>query len=404
MRLLLPALLLSSALASAQPALSPRQQAEDFDAAWRAIDQGYAYFDAGRGAWRKAREAWRPRAERARTRDEFVAALEGALAALRDDHVSLSERSRASPRRVPMDTDIWAGWRRGQAVVEAVRTFGDADVAGLRPGLTVLRIDGVPVAKASERWLASRAGAGAQDRDWALRRALAGPRAGPVRIEASGEGGTRVFDIVRADTAPAHGPAFTARRVGEQRDLGYLRLRNGFSDPALAGQFAGAMSHFKDTRGLILDLRDVTGQGARRVTEAILGHFVTAPTPWQLRGEGAAKRADSVSPNGEPPYRAPVVVLVDRWTAGEGEALAAGLAAVARARLLGTPMAGLRGELREVALPHSGIVLRFPGERTYHVDGTPREKLRPHVAVDLAAPSGGPGDPILYQALKLFEH
>jgi hypothetical protein len=37
------------------------------------------------------------------------------------------------------------------------------------------------------------------------------------------------------------------------------------------------------------------------------------------------------------------------------------------------------------------------------VDGTPREALRPSVEVDLAAPSGGPGDPILYQALKLLE-
>ena len=29
--------------------------------------------------------------------------------------------------------------------------------------------------------------------------------------------------------------------------------------------------------------------------------------------------------------------------------------------------------------------------------------LRPAIGVDLAAPSGGPGDPILYQALKLLE-
>jgi hypothetical protein len=94
---------------------------------------------------------------------------------------------------------------------------------------------------------------------------------------------------------------------------------------------------------------------------------------------------------------------VDRWTAGDGEALAAGLAAVAGARLVGTRMAGMRGELREVRLPHSGIAVRFPAERLLHVDGTPREALRPAIEVDLAAPAGGPGDPILYQALKLFE-
>jgi carboxyl-terminal processing protease len=98
-----------------------------------------------------------------------------------------------------------------------------------------------------------------------------------------------------------------------------------------------------------------------------------------------------------------MVVLVDRWTAGEGEALAAGLQAAAGARLVGTRMAGLRGELREVTLPHSRIVVHFPARKTFHVDATPREQLRPEFEVDLAAPSGGPGDPILYQALKLLE-
>jgi hypothetical protein len=29
--------------------------------------------------------------------------------------------------------------------------------------------------------------------------------------------------------------------------------------------------------------------------------------------------------------------------------------------------------------------------------------MPPSVRVDLSAPSGGPGDPILYQALKLFD-
>jgi hypothetical protein len=63
----------------------------------------------------------------------------------------------------------------------------------------------------------------------------------------------------------------------------------------------------------------------------------------------------------------------------------------------------LRGDLRRMTLPHSGVVLRYPAERTFLLDGTPRETLRPDIAVDLAAPSGGPGDPILYQALKAFE-
>ncbi|MGZ5085446.1 MAG: S41 family peptidase, partial [Usitatibacter sp.] len=143
---------------------------------------------------------------------------------------------------------------------------------------------------------------------------------------------------------------------------------------------------------------------SRAVTESILAQFVSTPAPWQLRvAPGGVRSVDTVRPASGTPYASPVIVLVDRWTAGEGEALAAGLAAVANARLVGTATAGLHGELRSRTLPHSGIVVRYPAERTFLASGAAREALEPAVRVDPAAPSGGPGDPILYQALKLLE-
>ena len=395
--------LVAFAAAAAPPELTSRQRGEDFDAAWRAIDQGYAYFDGRQASWRRVREAWRPRAVGAASREQFVAALEGALEQLHDDHVSLSERTPASPRRIPAESDVWARWSEGGALVEAVRTYGDADVAGLRPGTRVTRVAGIPVERAVRDRLGRLSARGPADRDWALRQLLAGQRATPLRIEVE-DGGARALEIERSAAPPAHGPPIIARRMGEQRNLGYIRIKQAWSDTRLTEQIDGALTFLSDTRALILDLRELSSGGSREATLAILGRFAPAPAPWQLReARGTGKRvADPVAPRGLT-YRAPLLVLVDRWTAGEAEALAAGLSAVAGARLVGTPMAGLRGELRAVKLPHSGIVMRFPAEKAFHVDGTPRERLRPSVEIDLAAPSGGPGDPILYQALKLLE-
>lgn len=395
------ALLLATA-AAAEP-LTAKERAEDFDAAWSAIDSGYAYFDRGRAAWRRARDTWRPRALAAKTRDDFVRALEGALEQLRDDHVTLSERSPGS-RRVPSEADIWARWRDGAAVVEAVRTFGDADVAGLAPGARITRIGAVPVDRlVRERWGVTR-GSGADERDWALRHALAGPTRGALRLVVATPDGSRTVEVERIDAKPSDGPPLIGRRMGDKRDLGYIRIKHAWDDPQLARHFDAALDYLKGTRALILDLRDLPGPGLRASTLAILGRFAPRPAPWQVRhAPGGERVTDSIRPAPGLAYRAPVAVLVDRWTAGEAEALAAGLVAVAKARLVGTPMAGLRGELRSARLPHSGLVVSYPGERTFHVDGTPRERLQPHVAVDLAAPSGGPGDPILYQALKLLE-
>ena len=373
--------LLAFAAAAAEPALTQRQRGEDFDAAWRAIEQRYAYGEGRENAWRRARDTWRPRALRAPSREAFVAAVEGALAELHDDHVTLSERAAGSPRRVPAESDVWARYDNGAAVIEAVRTYGDADVAGTTAGSRMTHVGGIPVERAVRDRLGRAGGSDAADRDWAVRQLLAGSRA-----------------------PPANGPPLVARRMGEARDLGYIRIRNGLSGAQLAQQFDGALDYLKDTRALILDLREASQPGERAVTLAILGRFVVSSAPWQSRQprRGPAV-ADSVAPRGPFAYRAPLVVLVDRWTAGEGEALAAGLAAAANARLVGTRMAGLRGELGEVRLPHSGLVARFPVERALLPDGTPRERLRPAVEIDLAAPSGGPGDPILYQALKLLE-
>ena len=418
--LLLFALAALPALAQqASGASAARQNAEDFDAMWRAVDKGYAYFDRSRVAWRRARDVWRPRAARARSRPEFVAALERALDELHDDHVGLSERTAASPRRVPADTDIWAFWKDGAAVVEAIRTYGEADVAGLRPGHVVTRIAGLPVERAVREQLGGGAVAGAAARDWALRHALVGPRSGALRLEVREGRGMRRLEILRdAEHAPNAAPLI-GRRMGEDRDLGYIRIKAPLSEPRLPETFDGALHYLKDTRALILDLREVSGPSfdtlgidtlridrlrTRAGMLAILGRFAPRPSPWQIRESRGGERAtDTVAPRGATPYSAPLVVLVDRWTASEGEALAAGLHAVAQARLVGTPMAGLRGELTEVRLPHSGILVRFPGERVFHVDGTPREALKPTVPVDLANPQGGPGDPILYQALKLLE-
>ena len=402
MAALAPAVFAVLFAAAAENGLARKEALADFDALWKAVDREYAYFEGGHAPWRRARDSWRPRAAKAATRAELAAAIEGALDALHDDNVRVMERFPESPRRVPEDADIRARWRGSAATIESVRTFGDADVAGLKPGDVVLAVDGAPVDRAVAQKLPGEEDNPAA-RDWALRRILTGPRAGEMRVEVASGARRRLAVVERRDAAPAASPPVLARRVGDARDVGYLRLKGPLTDARLVPDFDAALDALGGVRALILDLREVHGAGSHEATAAILGRFVSAPAPWQLRETPKRKRvADTVSPRGAP-FTAPLVVLVDRWTAGEGEALAAGLHAVAKARLVGTPMAGLRGETREVRAPHSGIAIRFPVQRVSLPDGSPRERLAPSVAVDLAQPQAGAGDPILYQALKLFE-
>lgn len=82
-----------------------------------------------------------------------------------------------------------------------------------------------------------------------------------------------------------------------------------------------------------------------------------------------------------------MVVLVDRWTGSMGEGIAIGLDAMQRATIVGTAMAGLRGATYGFTLRHTGIGIRVPAERLYHVRGTPREDFLPQIIVPPAESS-----------------
>ncbi len=402
-RLAALALFLLAAGASAAPAPSPRQQGEDFDALCKAIDEGYAYFDNERPQWKRACEKWRPAAVRAATHAEFLSSLEGLVSELHDDNVTLSERSPGNARKLPWETDLYAVLRDNVALIDSVRTFGDSDVAGVRPGVVLLRIDDVPV----EQAIRNRLGPGPHSKramTWALRHVLAGPLSGAETITVRDGQATSTLRIERSPPqSRAIGRPVYARRMGDGRDIGYLRVRIGADDAKLPGQFDAALENLLDTKGLIIDIRDHPGPGTADVTRAILSRFATTETAWQLRELPDGPRIfDTIAPRGTP-YKGKIVVLVDRWTAAEGEAVATGLAAVANAHIVGTRMTGLRGRLREAKLPNSHVTVSFPAERVYLVSGERREAYVPEVLVDPGAPQGGPADPILYQALKVFE-
>lgn len=386
---------------------APVRAAADFDVLWRAIDENHPYLEPGTG-WRAARDRWRPRALSARSRPELVAAIEGVLAELNDENVTLDAHTPRSPRPVPFATDLWAEWAGPQALIVAVRAGSVADIAGAVPGMRVMAVGGTPVEQAVRGLLRRTRQADPRARDWALRRLLAGPWAGTLAIDVAAGARASRLDIVREDLPPAGTPPLVARRIGENRNLAYLRLKNNLGDPGVVQHFDAALQHLRDTRGLILDLRETQSGGTPEIARALLGRFVKAPSAWISRQPRAARgmaaaRDEQVLPRGPFAYAAPVAVLVDRWTAGEGESLAIGLEAAAGATLVGTAMAGLRGDTRELRLPDSGLVVRYPAARVFHANGTPREVVRPALDVDIIRPNGGPGDPILYQALKLLE-
>jgi C-terminal processing protease CtpA/Prc len=392
-------------VAHAQESFTPEQFTQDFDYLWSQLRDNYAYFDKKETDWARVREVYRPKAAEVRDRREFVTFLERVLDELYDPHTHLKINTSRSTRLIPTGLDVWAEWRGGKAVITQLRKGFSAEQAGLRVGMEITSVNGVPVGEAvRDRLGVSLRSVNDDARGWALRALLAGTRATRRVIEAGGGSGAKsVFklDLPEHTTVDNYQAGQKVRWEILRGEIGYVRI-NDLGSNATVAEFDDALGRLKRTRGLIIDLRATPSGGNTSVAEPIMGRLVERRMPYQ---KGAPVRGDTwtreVSPRGGWTYKAPVVVLVGRWTASMGEGVAIGLDGMQRATVVGTRMAGLNGAVFDLQLPNTGIKLNYAAEKLFHVNGTPREDFVPPVLVNLTGEEAG--DPILEVGVRTLK-
>ncbi len=382
---------------------------QDFDAAWRGITETYAYFDAKATSWADVPKLYENDLQRMATRDEFVALLEHVLDELYDPHAQLTVNVATSPRLIPSGADLWAEWRSGQAVITDVRADSDAQRAGISPNDVVISIDNTPIADIVDARLGrSYSHSVAAARDWALRAVLAGRHDTPRLLQIRQDHTIRVVALAARDQFGGQN-ALPLSHSEIAPGIGYVRFNDSLGDNSAIQAFDRALGELRNTRGLIVDLRNTPSGGNTAVAKGILGRFVSRDQPYQKhvlpteeRDTGIRRSwLELVTPRGDFIYQRPVVVLVGRWTGSMGEGLAMGFDATGTGTVVGTAMAGLVGATVRIMLPRTGIGINLPAERLYHVNGTPREAFLPKVLVDMTRQDLGE-DPILEAALRVL--
>lgn len=408
MRRLPIALLMLSVVVSAHtvPGMPPSGMGGDFDVFCRFVANEYAYFDTKKTQWDKTCAAYRPQAATAADRAGLIPVLESALAELYDAHAHLGTSLRNSPRLVPSDAEAWATFVGDDVVIFEVRDDSAAARAGLKAGMRVVAINDKPVAVAvRERMPRFLREPDPEASSWALQVALVGRQNGePLRLAVMQDGKAMTIEYVPKLGRPTD--VVTARRLEE--GMAYIRFNNSLGSDLTVKAFDEELDQLKAAKGLILDLRDTPSGGNSTVARGIMSRLVTAGGPYQVhelvaeaRDSGIRRRwVEYAMPRGVP-FTAPVVVLVGRWTGSMGEGIAIGIHALLGSPVVGTPMARLLGALGETKLPASGIVVRIPTEKLFHVDGTPREVFVPCAA---RVPPGMPAgtDPALQTAIDLL--
>lgn len=385
----LPCLAIATLLAACPPisraddydSLSVEQRATDFATFCRFVEEEYAYFDVKKTDWGQACKFYATQVTSATDRAAYIGLLEQALRELYDVHAHLGTNTRRSYRLVPTQTDLFATWKDGRAVLLDVRRGSGGEGAGLLPGMEVIAINGEATENAvrliEPKFLSNEDPAA---REWALQVALAGSRDREV-MRLTTRMGDSVREFAFAPGAPEPTSTLSYRVIG---NVGYVRINNSLGQQELVRAFDNVLAEFLDVQALVIDLRDTPSGGTSTVARGIMGRLVDKTLPYQrhelvaeFRSTGIRRVWDEyVAPRG-PPFLKPIVVLVGRWTGSMGEGLAIGLNATRGALVLGRPMAHLLGANGETVLPHSRIVVRVPTEKLFHIDGTPREAIVP---------------------------
>jgi carboxyl-terminal processing protease len=353
---------------------------QDFDELWRTLGERYCYFEEKTTDWAKVREIYRPLAARATTLDEFSALVGRVLDELYDAHTHLSDPPAGSPRWPIFD--ILAERADGLVRVAAVRDASAALNAGVRIGDVITTLDGLP----TEEQVRLRAPRCLTRPDpladaYAINAAIAGRKGAPRRLGLlAGDGRAREVDLpLQAWAATAD---VQSRRLED--GLGYIEIRS-FSDQAAVAAFDRALLDLRDTRGLIIDVRD-NGGGDTGVARPIMGRFITETRPYarMRRRDGAGLGApwtETVDPRGPFTYDKPVVVLTGRWSGSMAEGFPMGMRALGRAVLVGTPMMGLGAAVYGLRLDRTGVAAQYSGEPVYDPQDRPRWLMRPDVEV-----------------------
>ena len=370
------------------------QFVDDFLEFWNDVNSNYAYFDKKHIDWNKVKTVYLTQAEKAKSESELITIFENALEELYDNHFSLNTNLKSSTRLVPTGLDIWAEWIDDKPIITEVRKGFSADKAGVKTGMEIVSINGVLINEAVKNRIGKCiTTVDGEVKNYALRQLLAGTYLTKrILVVKQNEKVTTInLDEANGNLTDTYKYNSLLDFKAIHDNIGYIKLNNSLGNKDVIRLFDSALSELRNTRALIIDLRETPSGGNSVVARGMMSRFISKEMPYQKHvlpneeKEAGVKRSwfEIVSPRGPFTYDKQVIVLVNHWTGSMGEGITIGFDAMGRANIVGTKMAGLNGAINGFQTSKTKIPYAFPTEQLYHVNGTPRELFLPTNYIDL---------------------
>ena len=256
----------------------------DFLKFWTDVKDNYAYFHKKQTDWNKVKTVYLPQAKNAKNRDELITVLENALEELYDDHFSLNTNLKSSTRLVPTGLDIWAEWINDKPIITEVRKGFSAEKAGVKNGMELISINGIPIGNAVN----SRIGKcinkiDTEIKNYALRQLLAGTYLTQRVIVVKQNGQTATINLDQGNKNITdnfkYDSLLSFKTLND--NVGYIKFNNSLGEADVIQLFDSALYRLKNTKALIIDLRETPSGGNTFVAKGIMSRFIKTEMPYQ---------------------------------------------------------------------------------------------------------------------------
>lgn len=373
---------------------------EAFDFVWNTVQERYYDPRLNGVDWQSIRGKYYPLALAAEGEEAFWDTLDKMTGELKDSHTRVESPKRAADRRRYENQTLGMGVALidDQLVVTGISGSSDAWWAGARPGMVVRSVDGEDAITVYRRILDStRAASTQRARYLSAQGKLNRGEPGSIVTLTFERGDGTVFPAALKRRLIVSPPSVQSRLLPS--GFGYVRFSNFL--PSLSGQVNAALREYKNTPGLIIDLRN-NGGGSLEMAKDLIGAFFNRNVQmskqitrtgrpitiaWGIVEVIKMEYQTSVNPDA---YVGKVVVLTNAASASASELFSAAMQDLGRATIIGEPTCGcLLGYLGYSNVPGGGemayseIGFITPGGRRIEGEGVVPDKLVPLTITDL---------------------
>jgi carboxyl-terminal processing protease len=330
--------------------LSLKTRRQIFEKVWSEIRDHY--YDASFNGvnWYEIHSRYRPLVESTKDDQDFYSLMSRMTSELHDAHTRFTspEQWKNYRRQQGVSSGISVDDVDGKTVVTAVRRDSSAAHAGVEPGMVIISIDGKLVTERIAEIEKNKPSSSSEraTRIFSYGRLFAGPPETEMRLGLERADGSP-FNVILKRQVYSSAPDVAT----DVLPSGYAYIRFDGFQPAITREFRQALERFRNSPGIVIDLRR-NGGGDLGVLLPIAGFFFDKKTLFAKdktrSGKPLSKFAGMfrlplelyVGRPGDQIYSGPVVILVDARSASSSEVFAAGMQDSQRAKIVGRQSCG----------------------------------------------------------------